>query len=33
MVGKEQKLVEQLEKQGIMTDYGRKKIEEAKKNG
>ncbi|MFR6334103.1 MAG: YdeI/OmpD-associated family protein [Eisenbergiella sp.] len=30
---KNKKLVEQLEKQGIMTDYGRKKIEEAKKNG
>ena len=27
---KNKKLVEQLEKQGIMTDYGRKKIEEAK---
>lgn len=26
-------LVEKLEKQGSMTDYGRKKIEEAKKNG
>ena len=30
---KNKKLVEQLEKQGIMTDYGRKNIEEAKKNG
>lgn len=30
---KNKKLVEQLEKQGIMTDNGRKKIEEAKKNG
>lgn len=26
-------IVEQLEKQGIMTDYGRKKIQEAKENG
>lgn len=30
---KNKALVEKLEKQGIMTDYGRKKIEEAKKNG
>ncbi len=30
---KNKKLVKQLEKQGIMTDFGRKKIEEAKKNG
>lgn len=30
---KNKKLVEKLEKQGIMTDFGRKKIEEAKKNG
>lgn len=30
---KNKELVEKLEKQGIMTDYGRKKIEEAKKNG
>ncbi len=33
MVRKNKALVEKLEKQGIMTDYGRKKIEEAKKNG
>jgi len=30
---KNKTLVETLEKQGIMTDYGRAKIEEAKKNG
>ncbi|MCQ4794979.1 YdeI/OmpD-associated family protein [Anaerofustis stercorihominis] len=30
---KNKKLTEKLEKQGLMTDYGRKKIEEAKKNG
>ena len=30
---KNKALAEKLEKQGIMTDYGRKKIEEAKKNG
>jgi len=30
---KNKTLVETLEKQGIMTDYGRVKIEEAKKNG
>ena len=30
---KNKTLVEKLEKQGIMTDYGRTKIEEAKKNG
>lgn len=30
---KNKALVEKLEKQGRMTDYGRKKIEEAKKNG
>lgn len=30
---KNKTLVERLEKQGIMTDYGRRKIEEAKKNG
>ena len=30
---KNKALVEKLEKQGIMTDYGRTKIEEAKKNG
>lgn len=30
---KNKKLVEELEKQGLMTTYGRKKIEEAKKNG
>ena len=30
---KNKALVETLEKQGIMTDYGREKIEEAKKNG
>ena len=30
---KNKTLVEKLEKQGIMTDYGRAKIEEAKKNG
>ena len=30
---KNKALVEQLEKQGLMTDYGRTKIEEAKKNG
>ena len=30
---KNKALVEQLEKRGIMTDYGRKKIEEARKNG
>lgn len=30
---KNKKLVERLEIQGIMTDFGRKKIEEAKKNG
>lgn len=30
---KNKALVNQLEKQGIMTDYGRAKIEEAKKNG
>ena len=30
---KNKALVEVLEKQGIMTDYGRAKIEEAKKNG
>ncbi len=30
---KNKKIVEQLEKQGIMTDYGREKIKEAKKNG
>ncbi|MDR2039343.1 MAG: YdeI/OmpD-associated family protein [Bacteroidales bacterium] len=30
---KNKALVEKLEKQGIMTDYGRVKIEEAKKNG
>lgn len=30
---KNKALTEKLEKQGIMTDYGRKKIEEAKNNG
>lgn len=30
---KNKALVEQLEKRGIMTDFGRKKIEEARKNG
>ena len=30
---KNKAIVEQLEKQGIMTDHGRRKIEEAKKNG
>lgn len=30
---KNKALVEQLEQQGIMTDYGRRKIEEAKQNG
>lgn len=30
---KNKALIEQLETQGLMTDYGRKKIEEAKKNG
>jgi len=30
---KNKALVEKLEKQGVMTDYGRMKIEEAKKNG
>lgn len=30
---KNKALAEKLEKQGAMTDYGRKKIEEAKKNG
>lgn len=30
---KNKTLVEKLEKQGIMTDYGREKIEEAKNNG
>ena len=30
---KNKALVEKLEKQGVMTDYGREKIEEAKKNG
>lgn len=30
---KNKALVEKLEKQGLMTDYGRKKIDEAKKNG
>ena len=30
---KNKALIEQLEKRGIMTDYGRKKIEEARKNG
>lgn len=30
---KNKALVEKLEKQGIMTDYGRKKIAEARKNG
>jgi len=30
---KNKALVQQLEQQGIMTDYGRSKIEEAKKNG
>ena len=30
---KNKALVEKLEKQGIMTDYGREKISEAKKNG
>ena len=30
---KNKKLVKQLEEQGIMTDFGRKKIAEAKKNG
>jgi len=30
---KNKAIVERLEKQGIMTDYGRMKIEEAKKNG
>ena len=30
---KNKTLVEKIEKQGIMTDYGREKIEEAKKNG
>jgi len=30
---KNKALVKQLEKQGLMTDYGRTKIEEAKKNG
>lgn len=30
---KNKALVEKLEKQGLMTDYGRKKIEEAKQNG
>ncbi|MCL1917655.1 MAG: YdeI/OmpD-associated family protein [Peptococcaceae bacterium] len=30
---KNKKLVEMLEQQGLMTDYGRAKIEEAKKNG
>ncbi len=30
---KNKTLAESLEKQGLMTDFGRKKIEEAKKNG
>ncbi|MDL2301584.1 YdeI/OmpD-associated family protein [Lachnospiraceae bacterium OttesenSCG-928-D06] len=30
---KNKDIVEQLEKQGLMTDYGRAKIEESKKNG
>ncbi|MGM0213613.1 YdeI/OmpD-associated family protein [Enterococcus sp. AZ109] len=30
---KNKKLVEKLEKQGIMTDYGRNKVKEAKENG
>ncbi len=30
---KNKALVEKLEKQGLMTDYGKVKIEEAKKNG
>ena len=30
---KNKKLVQSLEERGLMTDYGRKKIEEAKKNG
>lgn len=30
---KNKALVEKLEKEGIMTDYGRKKIEDARKNG
>lgn len=30
---KNKKLTEKLEQKGLMTDYGRKKIEEAKKNG
>lgn len=30
---KNKALVEQLEQRGIMTDYGRRKIEEAKQNG
>ena len=33
MVEKNKALAETLEKQGVMTDYGRAKIEEAKKNG
>ena len=33
MVGKNKALVKRLEEQGLMTDFGRNKIEEAKKNG
>ncbi len=33
MVGKNKALAKELEEQGIMTDFGRKKIEEAKQNG
>ena len=33
MVGKNKALVKSLEARGLMTDFGRKKIEEAQKNG
>jgi hypothetical protein len=33
MVGKNRALVKNLEERGLMTDFGRKKIDEAKKNG
>ena len=33
MVRKNKALVKKLEEQGLMTDFGRKKVEEARKNG
>ena len=33
MVGKNKALTKSLEERGLMTDFGRRKIEEARKNG